>query len=97
MHGGLALIVPPANETGGISSTPDVLPVWLDEFNGEDLNHILYDQNNENRYLRGAVLGVSDELVRVLDEAWPQLQGKLLGPVVKQLSAVTLKSTDRRV
>ena len=86
-HGSLALIVSP-NPTSDRKNSSVLCPIWLDDFQTNELNHILYDQDNRKRYLYGTVLAKTNREIQafkqVLDDIWPLLN-KLMAPIATRL------------
>ncbi|RKZ93490.1 MAG: hypothetical protein DRR19_00940 [Candidatus Parabeggiatoa sp. nov. 1] len=79
--GSLALIILPNTTT-----MSEELVVWLDDFNTEELNGLLYDTNEKPRYLRGTVLANFQVLDSILTETvLPQLSQQFINPLVTRL------------
>jgi len=79
--GSLALIVPPNTTT-----MSEELAVWLDDFSTDELNGLLYDTDETQRYLHGTVLADFQVLSSVLTETvLPQLSLQLINPLVIRL------------
>ncbi len=79
-QGGLALIVRP-----GVEELSADQALWLPNFRTADLMDLLSDRDDEWHYLHGAAGSDAETLVRVLDEAWPLLGEKLMGPLSERL------------
>jgi hypothetical protein len=66
-------------------SLSKVYSLWLSDFTTTNLDHILYNQENNPRYLEGSVSNNTEVLKAILDEISPQLENCLIKPIVKNL------------
>jgi CHAT domain-containing protein len=79
--GSLALIVLP-----NTSTMSEEQAIWLDYFNTEKLNGLLYDTDEKQRYLHGTVLADFRVLDSILTETiLPQLNQQLINSLVTRL------------
>jgi CHAT domain-containing protein len=79
--GSLALIVLP-----NTSTMSEEQAIWLDDFNTEELNGLLYDTDEKRGYLHGIVLADFQVLYSILTETiLPQLSQQLIIPLMTRL------------
>jgi len=78
-HGSLAFIIPP-----NITEITNENVLWLDGFNENDLNSILYESNEKNGYWQ-AITSSGHKLTTILDEIWFLLE-KIMQPIAERLN-----------
>ncbi|MFZ0932003.1 MAG: CHAT domain-containing tetratricopeptide repeat protein, partial [Syntrophobacteraceae bacterium] len=81
-HGSLALLVLPKME-----NMKGEHVVRLNDFKESDLNSMLFNQGDRERYLAGIVNGNEETLRDNLDKSWPVLSKTLMKPLADRLNA----------